>query len=83
MNPNTEQWYSRGYLPHLDSSEHLQSITFRLADSLPRKVLKELEDEFKKHLKRTIEYIDMNPVKAGLCQKPGDWRWSSAWIHEK
>jgi REP element-mobilizing transposase RayT len=24
-------------------------------------------------------YIRMNPVKAGLCKEPEDWRWSSAW----
>ncbi len=30
------------------------------------------------HLRRTIAYIHENPVKAGLCLQPGDWRWSSA-----
>jgi REP element-mobilizing transposase RayT len=28
-------WHSRGYLPHFDAGEVTQSITFRLADSLP------------------------------------------------
>jgi putative DNA methylase len=28
---------------------------------------------------RVIEYIENNPVKVGLCQKPEDWRWSSAY----
>lgn len=28
-------WHSRGYLPHLDNPGLVQSITFRLADSLP------------------------------------------------
>jgi putative transposase len=27
---------------------------------------------------RIIEYIESNPVIAGLCKKPSDWRWSSA-----
>ncbi len=27
---------------------------------------------------RIIEYIENNPVKVGLCQKPEDWQWSSA-----
>jgi REP-associated tyrosine transposase len=27
---------------------------------------------------RIIEYIENNPVKAGLCARPEDWRWSSA-----
>ena len=30
------------------------------------------------HLKRSIEYIHNNPVKAGLCGRPEDWPWSSA-----
>ena len=25
-----------------------------------------------------IDYINMNPVKRGLCQSPTDWKWSSA-----
>jgi putative DNA methylase len=32
-------WHSRGYLPHFESSEVIQSITFRLADSLPANVV--------------------------------------------
>lgn len=28
---------------------------------------------------RIRRYIRMNPVKAGLCQTPQDWKWSSAW----
>ncbi|MDO9424123.1 MAG: transposase [Methylobacter sp.] len=38
-------WYSRGYLPHLDVPDIVQFITFRLADSLPQTVLKQLEQE--------------------------------------
>jgi REP element-mobilizing transposase RayT len=38
-------WYSRGYLPHLDVPGILQFISFRLADSLPQTVLKQLEQE--------------------------------------
>jgi REP element-mobilizing transposase RayT len=30
------------------------------------------------HLRRTIDYIHENPVKAGLCTSPESWRWSSA-----
>jgi putative transposase len=29
---------------------------------------------------RIIEYIENNPVKAGLCKRPEDWLWSSAAI---
>jgi REP element-mobilizing transposase RayT len=31
-----------------------------------------------RHFLQVIEYIHMNPVKAGLVLKPGDWLWSSA-----
>ncbi len=36
-------WHSRGYLPHFDSPETIQFITFRLADSLPRHVTEALK----------------------------------------
>ena len=37
-------WHSRGYLPHRDELHLLQSITFRLADSLPQSKLRQLEE---------------------------------------
>jgi putative transposase len=39
------EWHSRGYLPHRDRTHLLQSITFRLADSLPETALMQLESE--------------------------------------
>jgi REP element-mobilizing transposase RayT len=36
-----KEWFSRGYLPHFDHSGLIQSITFRLADSLPRAMLEQ------------------------------------------
>lgn len=36
-------WRSRGYLPHFDQPGLVQSITFRLADSLPREAVVEYE----------------------------------------
>ena len=41
----SKSWKSRGYLPHYDSQGCFQSITFRLADSLPQKLLKRLEED--------------------------------------
>lgn len=38
-------WYSRGYLPHYNNPETIQSVTFRLADSLPQIKLREIENE--------------------------------------
>ena len=38
-------WYSRGYLPHLDSPGLLQSINFRLHDALPHHVVERWKQE--------------------------------------
>lgn len=38
-------WKSRGYLPHFESPEKIQHVTFHLGDSLPREVVKRLRDE--------------------------------------
>jgi putative transposase len=176
---NHKGWHSRGYLPHFDSAETVQFVTFRLADSLPRAVAEALaklsdnlaetdqnldgglgscwlkeppiaqlvedaimhfdgeryhllawcvmpnhvhvvvesadghslgavvrsrksftanranktlgrsgsfwhRDYFDRfirdegHLSRTIEYVENNPVKAGLVASATDWQWSSA-----
>jgi len=32
------------------------------------------------HFRRTVTYIENNPVKARLCSKPSDWPFSSAWF---
>jgi REP element-mobilizing transposase RayT len=29
------------------------------------------------HYQKAVEYIEQNPVKAGLCRRPEDWSWSS------
>jgi putative transposase len=36
-------WHSRGYLPHFDSRDVTQFVTFRLADSLPAAALQRLQ----------------------------------------
>lgn len=33
--------------------------------------------ESEEHLFRVCRYVPMNPVVAGLCADPADWRWSS------
>ncbi len=43
--PRVHYWHSRGYLPHFETTEKMQSITFRLADSLPQSKLAALEEE--------------------------------------
>jgi putative transposase len=29
------------------------------------------------HLLELTRYLALNPVRAGLCVRPGEWRWSS------
>ena len=35
-----------------------------------------------RHFAKTVAYIENNPVKAGLCKRPSDWPFSSAWFRE-
>ena len=55
-------WYSRGYLPHLDTPGLVQSITFRLADSLPNQVIERIlaatTDDDLERRRRIEEYLD-------------------------
>jgi len=33
------------------------------------------------HLMAAARYVELNPVRAGLCARPEDWSWSSAAAH--
>jgi putative transposase len=33
------------------------------------------------HLMAAVRYVELNPVRAGLCSHPEDWRWSSVHAH--
>lgn len=33
------------------------------------------------HLLAAVRYIELNPVRAGLCDRPEEWRWSSVHAH--
>ena len=35
------------------------------------------------HFEKTVKYIENNPVKAGLCLRPEDWPYSSAWFKKQ
>lgn len=35
------------------------------------------------HFAKALRYIEMNPVKAGLCERPEDWRFGSARHRER
>lgn len=34
-----------------------------------------------RHLLAAVRYVELNPVRARLCDAPGDWPWSSARAH--
>lgn len=74
---NLQGWYQRGYLPHFDSGQAPQLITFRLVDSFPTSVLQEWESEFKtmvpekvdsERRRRIEEYLDQGHGSAWLSQ---------------
>ena len=45
LNRSHKEWHSRGYLPHFDRPGMVQSITFRLADSVPVRILEHWHTE--------------------------------------
>ncbi|MDX6444220.1 MAG: REP-associated tyrosine transposase [Blastocatellia bacterium] len=51
--------------------------TFWMPDYFDRYVRNE------KHFTRAVEYVENNPVKAGLCLTPEDWPFSSAWFRAR
>lgn len=53
------RWYKSGYLPHFDSGEIAQFVTYRLAGSLPAKTLKTYKHLFETKQISEIEYHDM------------------------
>lgn len=42
MKGSPKGWHSRGYLPHFDGNRITQFVTFRLANSIPRRMLQQL-----------------------------------------
>ena len=76
MDKDPRYWHSRGYLPHFDQEGFTQFITFRLADSVPQKVL----DKWRSQLangeitdadlrRRTEYYLDQN-YGEGTLRRP-------------
>ena len=45
MQPETLRIWTRGYLPHWEVAGAIYFVTFRLVDSLPRSVLRRIEEE--------------------------------------
>jgi REP element-mobilizing transposase RayT len=64
-----KQWHSRGYLPHFDAAHVIQSVTYRLADSLPQSKLLERWDSLtlSEKIRRQNELEDFLDQGAGEC----------------
>jgi putative transposase len=60
-------WYSRGYLPHYDDGEKVQSITYRLADSLPVDVVAMLDEQALDDERRRAEIEGYLDAGHGSC----------------
>jgi len=65
--PITKFWHSRGYLPHCDVPGLQQSITFRLADSLPVEVLHRLLQEEIDDVSRHKQIEQLLDAGHGAC----------------
>jgi NosR/NirI family transcriptional regulator, nitrous oxide reductase regulator len=63
--PPAKKWHSRGYLPHFNSDQAIQFITFRLHDSVPAKVV----DDWKKALNWTEDIAADSTAAVELREK--------------
>ena len=75
-------WHSRGYLPHWEAGETPQSITFRLADSLPKAVLERWRDELAKMPAESASLEQYRRVEAALDSGHGSGVLAQARIGE-
>jgi putative transposase len=64
-NTHTMRWHAHH---HTEGSGHLYQGRFK---AFPIQ-----EDE---HLLSVLRYVERNPLRANLCQRAEDWRWSSLW----
>jgi len=66
-------WHSRGYLPHFDSNDVIQHVTFHLADSLPKDAVSrlmaeiELLDPDRKAIEKRIRLEALIDAGYGTC----------------
>jgi len=64
-------WHSRGYLPHFNGSEIPQTVTFRLADSLPINVIERWKEDLAKNFVASSELILRKRIDRYLDQGRG------------
>jgi putative DNA methylase len=66
----SEQWHSRGYLPHFDDDHITQFVTYRLADTLPQTVLNGYKRQLGQGLITEIKFHEI--IDVYLDQGRGD-----------
>jgi len=75
-------WHSRGYLPHFDSPNLLQSINFRLHDAVPHRVIEQWKQELDWQ-----EDLDAGGNKAAVLRRRitvyEDAGHGVCWLHNK
>lgn len=59
-------WYSRGYVPHYDGGDMYQVVTYRLADSLPKEKLKELDGELRRMDSENVRRVRRQRIERWL-----------------
>jgi REP element-mobilizing transposase RayT len=66
-----KEWYSRGYLPHFDHPGLVQSISFRLHDSVPVEVMVKWKEELGLFEKAAIQELTVEEkrLKAALRRR--------------
>jgi putative DNA methylase len=67
-------WHSRGYLPHFDQPNLIQSLTFRLADSLPAFLLASMERELECLAESERDIERRRAIEAALDAGHGECR---------
>ncbi|MDD2735915.1 MAG: transposase [Desulfuromonadaceae bacterium] len=71
------RWHSRGILPHFEGGSIPQSVTFRLADSLPQQKLKELNEELRRLSCQDADLERRKKIESWLDAGIGD-----AWLKQ-
>jgi REP-associated tyrosine transposase len=66
-----KEWYSRGFIPHRNKISLLQSITFRLADSLPQSKITKLAEKLGKLPRETYDLEKRKSIEQWLDSGAG------------
>jgi putative DNA methylase len=64
-------WHTRGYIPHFDAGSAVQSVTFRLAGSLPSKVLEAWRAELEQVRLPNVDAVMRRKVDEALDRGDG------------